>query len=910
MEKKLNILAHASFIGKTGYANHAKSFFCALNKYANVKVRNLTVGDSWCGLSEKPHDKEEYFTDEMRNMLILQTLYEQDNTRKDYPIYGYDGSFIPDIHIVLNDVNNPYFYDNYDGYRIAYNVWESTEYPKDFFERLFYFHEVWVPSKWQKDNLIKQGYPKERISVVPEGVDPEVFKPTNEIDLSEKFTFLLFGRWEYRKSTSEIIRAFNEEFKNEDVNLVVCANNPFANDGFKTTEERIIANGLENKNLKIVNFPTREEYINYLKNGHVFISCARSEGWNLPLIEAMACGTPSIYSNWGAQLEFADGLGIPVKVTDFVSAKNQDNSFVGDYIEPDFNDLKLKMRMVYNDYKSFKENALLESETIHRNFNWDLVAKNANNILQKKVNDFVFVTTGNENYMPLIECLVKSLNEFSKFKIIVYGINCDVPFDYPNLIKRRLNIEEYSEHDRWFWKQYACIESINESFENFVWVDGDVVANFNIDNIINYFPYVGNYPLSDIHRQKEFYGFFYENGVKYEQLFNENLSKYLNVTPHLPFMHVCLFIYNKTCKWFFDEIINLYKSTDLNKYRHLFLWNDEGADNAIRSKFNLKNHLPLSNFDVSSYDGESYEFINNQLSDFYTFWEKDGPYNFNKIYGLQYIPENKKDIIYFHGNKNVDAANKMIDFIKIKRDNSFYESNNFYTSKNVITDFSDIKNIEGGTIWVAENYGWSHAIYHEIYNLQDYYLSRKKQINDGDIVVDLGGNIGIFNRWAYSQGASKVISFEPDRRYFELLKKNTSPNSILFNAAMSDRIGELSLFESDHLGGSNIFGVPSNTKNYKVRTYTLDFLFDTDLITHIDFLKVDVEGAEHLIFKGISDNNLSKVKTISMEYHHSHFNFDEKLRDDFINRFVSLGFNSYLLFMGTNNALQMIYFYR
>ena len=30
-----------------------------------------------------------------------------------------------------------------------------------------------------------------------------------------------------------------------------------------------------------------------MKNGHVFLSCARSEGWNLPLIEAMACGTPA-----------------------------------------------------------------------------------------------------------------------------------------------------------------------------------------------------------------------------------------------------------------------------------------------------------------------------------------------------------------------------------------------------------------------------------------------------------------------------------------------------------------------------------------------------------------------------------------------------------------------------------------
>ena len=45
----------------------------------------------------------------------------------------------------------------------------------------------------------------------------------------------------------------------------------------------------------------------------MFVSCARAEGWNLPLIEAMACGTPSIYSDCSGQLEFAEGRGIPVK---------------------------------------------------------------------------------------------------------------------------------------------------------------------------------------------------------------------------------------------------------------------------------------------------------------------------------------------------------------------------------------------------------------------------------------------------------------------------------------------------------------------------------------------------------------------------------------------------------------------
>jgi FkbM family methyltransferase len=252
----------------------------------------------------------------------------------------------------------------------------------------------------------------------------------------------------------------------------------------------------------------------------------------------------------------------------------------------------------------------------------------------------------------------------------------------------------------------------------------------------------------------------------------------------------------------------------------------------------------------------------------------------------------------------------MIEFIKMERDKSFYKSHSFYTDVYKVENFSKYFQYEGSTMDVASKFGWAVAIFHEIFNLLDYYKNRERTINEGDTVVDLGGNIGVFNRWAYSQGASRVISFEPDKRYFKLLSLNADPRSVLFNAAASDSIGELNLFESTHLGGSNLFGTQEGAKEYKVRTYTLNYLFETGLVDKIDFLKIDIEGAEHHALKGISDDNLMKVKTISMEYHHSHFNYDEELRQSMIDRMLGLGFNSYILFMGSNNALQMIYFTR
>lgn len=381
----MNILAHIPFIGTTGYANHARSFFCALNKYHTVKVRNYTVGSTWRGMSDEPHNDEYYMTEEIKNMLILQTLHNNDNSRSDFPMYGYKGDFKHDVNIVLMETDHYYFYDNYVGYKIAYNVWESTRYPDHFFNRLLQYDEVWVPTQWQVDCLIEQGYPKEKISIVPEGVDVDTFKPIKELPEKDKFRFLHFGRWDYRKSTTEILKTFSETFKNhEDVEMICSVENPFPYDGIKTTEERLVMHNINTKNLKFVKFPPRHEYIKYLQEGDVYVSCARSEGWNLPLIEAMACGIPSIYSNWGGQLEFAKDRGIPVEIVGLRPAKLEYRDFPGEYCEPDFHHLSQKLLDAYYNFQYYRRKALIEAEEIKEKFNWDYIAKIACEVLKKE----------------------------------------------------------------------------------------------------------------------------------------------------------------------------------------------------------------------------------------------------------------------------------------------------------------------------------------------------------------------------------------------------------------------------------------------------------------------------------------------------------------------------------------------
>ena len=402
---KPKIYAHGSYIGDTGYNQHTREFFRHLNTHAEIKVRNFTIGTTWKSYSLEPHNDEKYFNETDRKLLFEQILWNTDGTRSNYPIYSSDDkNFDHDVNIVLCETNHHLFYDGYDGPKIAYNVWESTLQPQVFFDKLKEFDELWVPSKWQRDCTIAQGYDPNKIKVVPEGVDSNVFFPNpnvkHPLTSDGRFKFFLAGRWDYRKSIKEIIETFLKTFdKNEPVDLIVSVDNPFSNDGLNSTEERLKHYNLEDSRIRVIHFPSRVDYIDILKSCNCFVSCARSEGWNLPLIEAMACGVPSIYSNCSGQLEFAEGRGVPVNILGerpaSDSSYNHFNETVGNYYEPDFDNLSEKMRFVYEFYDDVKRKSLDESYEIRNDFSWDNIAK----IGFETLNDFLI----KEKNKPVME---------------------------------------------------------------------------------------------------------------------------------------------------------------------------------------------------------------------------------------------------------------------------------------------------------------------------------------------------------------------------------------------------------------------------------------------------------------------------------------------------------------------------
>lgn len=135
------------------------------------------------------------------------------------------------------------------------------------------------------------------------------------------------------------------------------------------------------------------------------------------------------------------------------------------------------------------------------------------------------------------------------------------------------------------------------------------------------------------------------------------------------------------------------------------------------------------------------------------------------------------------------------------------------------------------------------------------------------VIVDVGANFGI-----YALRASKmvgengqVIAIEPEPLNFKILKQhvriNKIRNMLLVNLAMGDKVGTVKLFLNGN--GFNSIKQQNSGKYVKVPLTTLDHTLDALKIKHIDLLKIDVEGAELDVLKGLR----KLPKHIVIEYH-------------------------------------------
>ena len=212
-------------------------------------------------------------------------------------------------------------------------------------------------------------------------------------------------------------------------------------------------------------------------------------------------------------------------------------------------------------------------------------------------------------------------------------------------------------------------------------------------------------------------------------------------------------------------------------------------------------------------------------------------------------------------------------------------------------------------IYDANNYQWNEMFNHFIYDdVGCDYERYGCYIQEGDVVLDLGGNIGVFAHRAETRGASSVISFEPVTPTFNCLIKNRGTKTLVYKNAVGGKNGFTTFViptDFTHIGGGTSEGQDLSLigrqiiHSERVIIVGINEIFE-NLVEKIDFMKIDIEGGEVDVLENISDENLKSLRCLAAEFHKTYDEFD-KFQTDFIDRMTNLGFKYFVLYHGDGN---------
>jgi glycosyltransferase involved in cell wall biosynthesis len=257
--------------------------------------------------------------------------------------------------------------------------------------------ELWVPSRFVRDVLVRSGVKTTRVEVIPNGVDPNVFSPegpNSRPQGSRKFVFLFVGGAIRRKGVDVLLEAYQAAFDcGEDVSLVLNVSG--ATDAYRhntlTQQLQEIVNDPRSPHVQLLTGTLDDATLASLYRGcDAFVLPYRGEGFGMPLLEAMACGKPVITTSQGPSRDFCSD-----KTAYRVSAREQGvpeeppplGPLVGDFtwFEPDLGDLQRTLRHVYDHPGEAMQRGSAAARSIREDFTWSHIAQ----LYQNRIREIV-----------------------------------------------------------------------------------------------------------------------------------------------------------------------------------------------------------------------------------------------------------------------------------------------------------------------------------------------------------------------------------------------------------------------------------------------------------------------------------------------------------------------------------------
>jgi glycosyltransferase involved in cell wall biosynthesis len=275
------------------------------------------------------------------------------------------------------------------GHLALIQPWEFGAVPSAWIEPLqTVVDELWVPSEHVRDMYVSSGMDPERVAVVPNGVDLARFTPDGEAyDLDAPGLRLLFvGGAIARKGIDVLLPAYAEAFAGrDDVTLIV---KDFGADGIyrggdRADLQRMAAAGGRDGVPRVVHLTdtlTDDEIAALYRACDVLVHPYRGEGFAMPVLEAMACGLPTVVTAGGPTDEFcpADaGWRVPSRRAPIPGGQVGGMPLAGDgwMLEPDRDALVAQLRAVADAGDDERRRRGRAGRAAAEAYGWDAVGR-------------------------------------------------------------------------------------------------------------------------------------------------------------------------------------------------------------------------------------------------------------------------------------------------------------------------------------------------------------------------------------------------------------------------------------------------------------------------------------------------------------------------------------------------------
>jgi len=350
---RYNILWQSIMNFPSGYARSCRDLLRALEKLKVKPVYRYVYGPDSPFPVEEPDRTNDYMLEIIRSR------------RK--PIF-------PRFAVVYGQ--GDVFSKNKGWYKIGFTMLEVDGFPEEWVRQANKMDEVWVPSEANREGFLRCGL-KRPIYVIPLGVDTHYFHPEIEAYPNPHGEFVFFSNFEWgeRKEPWLLLRAFNETFDaDEPVRLVCKVTNRDPSVKLKEEIRRLDLRESGGRISYLFNLVFPHYQLGSLyRSADCFLSVSRGEGWDMPLMEALACGLPAIATDWGAHQDyFHDGVGYPLGIRGTVPAVAKCPYYEGfAWADPDPEHLRYLLRLVYENREEARSKGQAAAKEMAERWTWD-----------------------------------------------------------------------------------------------------------------------------------------------------------------------------------------------------------------------------------------------------------------------------------------------------------------------------------------------------------------------------------------------------------------------------------------------------------------------------------------------------------------------------------------------------------